>query len=441
MSGRSPTSLGVARRRPLSLLLVGVAVAILLAACGVDDPGQEVRATGTPRAAADPAAIPGAVASVNGFGLDLHRVQARLGTGNLVVSPWATALPIAMARVGASGETRVQIDRALHVEDPATLDAGLNALDQHLSQRSGERRSELRKGTVDLEAVRALWAPRGTEFLDPFLATLAADYGTGMRVVDFRSDPEAARAAVNTWVSRSTDEAITQIVPRGGISDVTRLLATSAFYPRAPWAVRFASERTRPLPFTVREGQTVDPPTMQLATSDGLLHAAGEGWEAVELPYLGQQLALLVVVPAAGTLDAFTDQLDAARLDTIVQALQPGAIDVRLPRFAFTTEVELNEALRQIGVTDLLDDRVAELGGITGDAPLSLSGARHQAFFSVDEEGTQARAATVHAAAPEPVPAPATSERLVVDRPFVFALRDRETGLLLAVGRVVNPLG
>jgi serpin B len=415
-------------------------VAILVVACGVDDPGQEVRAPAAARAAADPAARPGAVA-VNGFGLDLHRAQARLGRGNLVVSPWAAALPIAMTRVGATGETRAQLDRALHVEDPATLDAGLNALDQSLSQRGGEQRSEMRKGTVDLEAARALWAPRGTEFLEPFLTTLASDYGTGVRVVDFRSDPEAARSAVNTWVAHSTDQAIPQIVPRGGISDVTRLLATSAFYPKAPWEVRFTDGSTRPLPFTVRDGQTVDPPTMQLATSEGLLHAASDDWQAVELPYLGQELALLVVMPSAGTLDAFTDQLDAVRLDAIVQSLQPGAIELRLPRFAFTTDVELNEALRQIGVTDLLDDGTAELGGITADEPLALSAARHQAFFSIDEEGTQARAATVHAATPEPVPAPATSERMVVDRPFVFALRDRETGLLLAIGRVVNPLG
>ncbi len=260
-------------------------------------------------------------------------------------------------------------------------------------------------------------------------------------MVDFRSDPEVARSTINTWVSGATNQAITQVVPRGAISDFTRMVGASALYPRAPWEVRFPNERTKPARFTPGDDPTVEPPTMQLSTANGLLYGRGEGYEAAELPYLGQDLALLVVVPDLGTLDQFSAHLDSTRFEAIVQGLQPGPLDLRLPRFGFTTDVDLNEALRDLGLTDLLDERRAELSGITTDEPLSLSAVLHQSFFSVDEEGTQARAATVQAPTDPAAPGPATSTKLAVDRPFLFALRDRKTGLLLAIGRVTNPLG
>jgi len=420
---------------------VAAALVVALTACGVDDPAQEVRAERTARAAPDVGLVPATVAAVNAFGLDLARTQGRLRSGNLVLSPWAVASVLAMARAGATGETRSQLDHALHVPDSATFDQGMNALDQLTAQRSGDHRSSQRKGSVDLVTARSLWAPRGTTFEPAFLQTLAGEYGIGARVVDFRSDPEAARGAINTWVSNATNQAITQVVPRGAISDFTRMVAASALYPRAPWEVQFPADRTRPARFTPRDDQAIEPPTMQLTTANGLLYGRGDGYEATELPYLGQELALLVVVPDAGTLDEFTAHLDSARFEAIVQGLQPGPLDLRLPRFGFTTDVDLNEALRDLGLTDLLDERRAELSAITTDEPLSLSAVLHQSFISVDEEGTQARAATVQAPSDPAAPGPATSMRLAVDRPFLFALRDRKTGLILAVGRVANPLG
>lgn len=412
-----------------------------LAACGVDDPGLEVRAHGTPRAAADPSAVPATVAAVNAFGIDLHRAVSSRRAGNLVLSPWAVALTLAMARAGATDATRAELDRVLHVGPATRLDEGINSIDQALAGRAGDRRSAQRKGRVDVDVASSLWAPRGTTFAPSFLADLAANHGTGMRVVDFRSDPEAARTAINSWVAGATDQAITQIAPRGAVSDVSRMVAASALYPRAPWEVRFPPDRTRPARFVVRDGETVDPPTMQLATNDGLLHARGDGYEAVELPYLGQELALLIVVPDQGTLEDFCRGLDAERFDHIVQSLQPMPVDLRLPRFAFTTDVDLDAALRSLGLTEAVDDRVAEFGGITAEEPLSLSATLHESFISADEEGTQARAATVQAPSEEVPPGPATATRLAVDRPFLFALRDRPTGVLLGIGHVENPLG
>lgn len=431
-----------ARRQVTGPALALLAALLLgLAACGVDDPAQEVRAEGTPRAAPDVDLVPTTVAAVNAFGLDLVRTQGRLRSGNLVLSPWTVASVLAMARTGATGETRTQLDRALHITDDATFDRGMNAVDQLTAQRSGGHRSSQRKGTIDLVTARSLWAPRGTTFDPAFLRTLAADYGSGARVVDFRSDPEAARGTINTWVSGATNQAITQVVPRGAISDFTRMVGASALYPRAPWEVQFPADRTRPARFSARDDQAVEPPTMQLTTANGLLYGRGDGYEATELPYLGQELALLVVVPDPGTLDRFTADLDRARFEAIVQGLQPGPLDLRLPRFGFTTDVDLNEALRDLGLTDLLDERRAELSGITTDEPLSLSAVLHQSFISVDEEGSQAKAATVQAPTDPAAPGPATSTKLTVDRPFLFALRDRTTGLILAIGRVTNPLG
>ena len=209
----------------LRVAAVMAVVALVLTACG-DQAGTEVRAKGVPQEAVRPESIPPASSATTGFATDLYRQLATV-PGNLVFSPFAVALGLGMARLGSRGDTSTQLTAVLHGQGVDDLDTGLGSTWTTLTGRTGERQSDLRKGRVDLSIASALWGQQGTRFDPTFLDRLARSYGTGMRVIDFRSDPEAGRKAINSWASDQTDGAITQLVPRGTITQLTRFVLAS----------------------------------------------------------------------------------------------------------------------------------------------------------------------------------------------------------------------
>lgn len=420
---------------PIAALLV--AVALLVAACG-QSTGDEVSSDAA-RAPEQPGAANGTVAAITAFGADLYRALTPRNA-NFVISPYAIAQGLATTRVGAAGDTATQLDTVLHADRARRygLDAGFNAIGLALDGRSGDRQSDLRKGKVDVELASAAWAQQGNRFRDQYLTTLAQYYGTGIRVVDFRSDPEAARKAVNGWVSDETRGHINELVPRGTLTQATRYLLTSALYLRAPWQIGFRAEQTRLLPFHLLDGQTVTTPTLVGREPKAYSYGKGDGWEAVGLPYLGGQLDMVVVLPAAGTLPEFEASLDGDRLQAILRSLSFTPLEVQLPKFQFTTEADLDEPLTALGMPAAFSPTDADLSGITADEPLWIADDLHQAYISVDEEGTEASAATVVSSRPPPSFAATT---VAIDRPFLFLVRDHDTGALLDLGRVLNPRG
>jgi serpin B len=325
----------------------------------------------------------------------------------------------------------------LHTNNIPALLTGFGAVDQLIATRAGERRNRVRKGKVELRVVGALWAPRGTKFEPWFLNALGSTYGGGIRVVDFRSDPDAARNAINTWAKSTTGGAVTELAPRGTITERTRMVGTSATDIRAPWETPFDPQQTTDQPFTTIDGTVVETPMMAANLQSGILIASGAGWQAVELAYLGQELSMLVVLPDAGHFPQFLAELDGHRLSSIVQALTPATVDVRLPRFQFASQLTLNDALRSMGAPNAFTPRESDFSGITDDEPLYLDAVLHQTFVSIDEEGTESRGATVQERDVTKPPA----VRVTVDRPFVFAIRDRRSGLVLSAGWVVEPNG
>jgi serpin B len=426
------------RRRRVSLTLAATAaLALTAASCGVDDPGREVRGR-SGLVAPDPATIPATVASVNGFATDLYRAYRSDSHGNFSLSPYVVAYTLGMVRAGAVGETRQQLDQVLHLDPGVDLDRGFATLAQTLASRNGDRRTATDKGRVDIVAPSALWGPRGTRFKDPFLDTLSASYGTGMRVVDVRSDPDAARATINNWARDATDGSVTQLLPRGVVTDQTSVIDASAFSFQAPWATPFMSSLSGPGEFRALGGGAVPSRTIGAALRSGARFATGDGWQALELPYLGNQLSMLVVVPDAGTFDAFESGFDADRLRSITDVLHPASVDVRLPRFQFQTDARLDNELRAMGLTAVFDDQNAELSGISADGPLTLSSVSQQSYLDVSENGTGTQTGSI-AVAPTDDGTPAGAVRVTVDRPFVVMIRDIDTGLVLSLGRVVNP--
>ncbi|MBI2706298.1 MAG: serpin family protein [Actinobacteria bacterium] len=426
-------------RPRVAIVLILLVLAASATGCSPDDQGQEVRGK-TSLVAADLATLPPTVASVNAFGADLYRAYREQNRGNFVLAPYVIAYGLGMTRAGASAETLRQIDQVLRVAPGEDINRGFATLAQVLSTRNGERKTDVRKGRVEITAASTEWAPRGTKFNENYLDELRSFYDTGVRVVDFRSDPDAARNAMNNWARGVTNGNVAQLVPRGLLTDQASLVDVSTMAVQAPWEQPFQPDQPNATRFTTADGQVVTPRTMTTAANAALRFAQGEGWQAVELPFLGGQLSMVLVLPAAGTLDAFENQLTGDQLGTMFDGLQPSAFDVRVPKFQFETATLLDSELKALGMPAAFSSQDAELGSIAENESLSLSAVAHQSYIDVSENGTGTQKGSI-SVDQGTVQNAANAVRVTFDRPFLVLVRDRETDLLLTIGRVVSPNG
>lgn len=430
----------LAGRHPLTVAAVVVLATMLpLTACAGENPGKEVRGR-EPLASPEPGSIPATVEAVNTFGADLYRAYRNENRGNFVLSPYVLAYALGMNRSGAEGDTLAQLDRVLHVGPGLDLDRGFATLAQVLATRTGDRRSETRKGTIELIAASSLWAPRGTKFRDAFLDRMSGSYGVGVHVVDFRSDPETARTSMNDWARDATRGAVTQLIPRGLLTDQTSLVGASTFTLQAPWDKPFVADPAAVGRFTTIDGQSTTPRTMSTSSRSAGRYARGDGWQAIELPYLGRQLSMLLVLPDPGPFDLFEQDFTAGRLKEITAGLETAPLDLRLPRFQFETSTRLDSELNAMGATSIFNFQDADLDGVADNETLFLSATAHQSYIDVSEHGTGTQTGSISVNQEDGAVGPDT-QRVTFDRPFIFLVRDQETGLVLSLGRVVNPNG
>jgi serpin B len=237
---------------------------------------------------------------------------------------------------------------------------------------------------------------------------------------------------INDWVHEQTEERIPELLGRGAVDTLTRLVLVNAVYLKAAWQQPFAEGSTHPAPFTLADGTTVDVPTMTTETQFG--YADGDGWQAVELPYVGGQLAMTIVVP--DDLAGFVDGLDADSFAAIVDSLESSYVDLSMPKFGIETKTDLADTLAAQGMPLAFDPAAADFSGITAEERLFITAVVHQANIDVDEKGTEAAAATAVAMGLSALPEPVTMR---IDRPFLFALRDVPTGTILFLGQVADP--
>ncbi len=423
-------------------LVIALAVAMVAGACGsTSRSADSVGAGETPAVTGDQISADvaradatddtaAAVASTDALGTDLYRrLVATAGDGNLLLSPYSIELALAMTRNGAVGPTRDQMDAVLHAGSGDGLDRSLNALDQALASRSGHRGDQVRSGDVSLAAANSLWGQRGFAFEQPFLTTLAADYGAGMHLVDYQSDADGARRTINQWVADHTNDKIPDLLPAGALDDLTRLVLANALYFKAPWALPFTDAGSQP--FTRADGTVIQAPAM--AASRTATYGTGPGWQAAAIPYVGRELSMVVIVP--DDLAAFERSLDGPTLASIGAATTQPLGRLQLPPFTFRSTAQLQAPLSAAGMPLAFDPEDADFSAMTTSDRLHVSDVYHQAFIAVDEQGTEAAAAT--ASVMEATSAISTS--LVVDRPFVFVIRDDATGATLFLGRVTDP--
>ncbi|HQE91694.1 MAG TPA: serpin family protein [Anaerolineae bacterium] len=358
--------------------------------------------------------------------LDLYRVLRAQG-GNLFYSPYSISTALAMAYAGAAGETQRQMAAALHFTlPPEALHPAFNALDLDLT--AAEATDAFR-----LNIANALWAQAGYEFQPRYLDTLAVNYGAGLRLADFTQDAlrEEARQAINAWVSEQTEKKIEELLQPGDLKPDARLVLLNAIYFKADWKVPFSGDQQSH--FMRLDGSSITVPAMTRRAETPYL--AGAGFTAFALDYKGDRVRMLVLVPDAGTFEAFEETLDAARIAAIMAELEPTDLQLTMPKFEFKARFALQNALANLGMTAAFQPGVADFSGMDGTHDLFIQSIIHEAYVAVDEEGTEAAAATGVVAGIVSMPL----NTITVDRPFIFLIHDVESDTLLFVGRVLDP--
>lgn len=423
------------------ILLLALAAIVLLAVIGCGDgaaigiaQSDKERVTSPDVATSDLTAL---VDGNTAFAFDLYQRLSNKD-GNLFYSPYSISVALAMTYAGACGETEQQMADTLHFTLPQSLlHPTFNALDLELSSRGESAEGKDEKG-FRLNIVNAIWGQDDYQFLAHFLDVLAENYGAGLRVLDFVNEPEKSRITINDWVSDETEGRIEDLIPPGVIDALTRLVLTNAIYFNAAWLNPFSEDNTEDGIFHLLDGTDITIPMMRQTESFG--YAKGEGYQAVELPYDGGELSMVILLPdpvsSVVSFDMFEGSLDADVVNTILKSLTYRQVALAIPKFEFESEFSLVDTLALMGMP-VAFSAAADFSGMTGTRDLAIAEILHKAFVSVDEAGTEAAAAT--AVVMKETAMPETLIEVTVNSPFIFLIRDIDTGTILFVGRVVNP--
>jgi serpin B len=369
------------------------------------------------------------------FAFNLYQ-QLKGEEGNLFYSPYSISLALAMTYAGARGETEQQMAEALNfLLDQGNLHSAFNWLSAELAGRGEGAQGKDGEG-FRLNIVDAIWGQKDYGFLPAFLDVLAENYGAGLRVMDFISEAEQCRLTINDWISKQTEGRIKNLIQPGVINELTRLVLTNAIYFNAAWEYPFNDKATADGSFYLLGGGQVTVPMMRQSESFG--YSSGEGYQAIELPYDGDELSMVILLPDSGNFEGFEAGLQARQVEDTIGSLQPTEIALTMPRFEFKSEFSLKDALSAMGMQNAFCPYNADFSGMTGNPELFISDVVHTAFVAVDEADTEAAAATGAVIAPTAA-APEPTVEVTLDHPFIFLIRDIETGTILFVGRVLNP--
>ena len=426
----------------VSVLVAAFAFMLMLPACGgsgpdTNPPGTELRSEKQRITApqVDSSDVESQVAGNSAFALDLYHQLRASSDDNLFFSPHSIEVALAMTWAGARTDTESAMAGALHLDlEQARLHPVFNHLDLELCSR-GEGAEGADSEGFRLNVVNAIWGQVGYTFLDGFLDALALHYGAGLWLMDFAADPDGAAETINGWVEEVTEDRIQDLIPPGVIDADTRMVLVNAIYFNAAWASPFEEEDTSDGEFSTLAGGTVTVPMMRQELE--YAYAEGEGYQAVEIPYDGEELSMLILVPDLGELDAFEQRLDAAFLADLKGSMLWGVVKLTMPRWELDGETfSLKELLQELGMGVAFTPS-ADFSGMNGRRDLMIQDVLHQAFIKVNEAGTEAAAATAVIVGETGIPPQGPDINL--DRPFIYLIQDRPTGQILFVGRVVDP--
>ncbi len=376
------------------------------------------------------------VAGNNTFALNLYsRLAAE--DGNVFFSPFSISQVCAMMYAGAEGSTASQMKETLHFPlSREKLHPAFNTLDLELESRSVPQDDFFDGDCFQLQSTNSLWGREAALFSTDFLDNLSVNYGTGMQILDFSQNPEDARVIINDWVGEQTKEKIVDILPQGSISSQTALVLINALYFKAPWDVSFLVEDTFTGKFTAIDGNQKEvsymPQTMHYN------YSSGDVFQALEIPYDGNKMSMLVILPEKGTLHEFETSLTAELYNSIISTMVLKKVCLTMPKFTVQGEsISLKQCLSAMRMVDCFTGD-ADFSGMSESVQLSIDDILHKSFITVNEKGTEAAAASAGL-----IPATGNEQcvEFFADSPFIFMVRDMVTGTILFTGRMLDPAG
>jgi serpin B len=366
------------------------------------------------------------------FAVELFR-SLSTSEGNLFFSPHSISTALAMTYAGARGNTEGEMMQALC----------FSLRQDELHPAFAELESELGRiqsvGEVELRVANSLWPHREYPFLEEFLSLAERQYGVSITPVDY-ADSESARETINGWVEQKTQDRIQELIPRGILDALTRLVLVNAIYFKGNWKSAFQPEKTEEAPFYTAPGKTVQVSLMTQLQKFG--YAEDDELQILELPYAGEDVSMLVLLPGEKDgLERLERDLTLLNLGRWRNRLHQRQVLVHLPRFSMTSMFRLDETLKSMGMIDAFDEERADFSGMDGKALLYLTAVLHKAFVDVNEEGTEAAAATgavigLKMSSPLSPPPPPVFR---ADRPFLFLIQHNATNSILFWGRVTDP--
>lgn len=392
-----------------------------------------------------------AAAATNHLGIDLHRLAR--GEENLCLSPYSIQSALAMTFAGANGDTRREMARVLHFpSDGDAIHSSFAALQRSLeemSKKTAKIAEQSKKGgpsePITLAVANRLFAQSGYDFRDAFRELVKKFYGAPFETLDFKKDPDGSRQHINKWVAEQTRDQIRDLIPQGGIKELTRLVLANAIYLKAPWQSEFNDAVTKPKPFHVHGAAPVNVSTMAQRKQFG--YAKRDDFVVVALPYSGGELQFLILLPdQANGLAKLESKLSADLLAQCAK-LETQDVDLELPKFMIEPPtIPLGETLQAFGMETAFDvpkgsANFDKMSPRKPDKYLAISNVFHKTFIAVDEKGTEAAAATAVVMMELSARLEKPKEPIVVkvDRPFIYAIQHVSSGACLFIGRVTDP--
>ena len=379
----------------------------------------------------------------NEFALDLF-AKLQSTKGNLFFSPYSISTALAMTYAGARNQTESQMAEVLHFPVSANrrMDSSSKSLPdrQQFPKEFGKIIKDLnnrgQKGAYTLTVANALWGQKDYGFLEEFLELIESSYDGRLNEVDFIRAAENARETINAWVEKKTNGKIKNLISQGVLNAMTRLVLTNAIYFKGNWAKQFKEDRTQDAPFTLANGNKINVAMMNQKADFGYMET--DTFQALEMPYVDQELSMVILLPKkSDALNEFEKTLTLENLTQWLTKIHKREVVVFVPKFKMTSQFSLASVLKSMGMEDAFSSN-ADFSGINGKRDLFISAVIHKAYVEVNEEGTEAAAATgvvmrLTSVGPAPIPV------FRADHPFLFLIRDNLTGSILFIGRVVNP--
>lgn len=362
------------------------------------------------------------------FAVELY-AQLKIADGNLFFSPYSISTCLAMTYAGARGNTATQMAQILHFA------TNQNQVAVSFGQLLKQLNDEPRKQSFELNIANGIWAQKEHPFLPAYLSVARDHYGANLQQADFRTHAEAARVEINDWVSDQTKGKISNLIQPGLLAPATRLVLVNAIYFKGRWASEFDKQNTIKSPFSIAPVQKVVVPFMSI-TAD-FKYAEVERLQVLELPYAGNNLAMVILLP--GATDGFkTVEGQLASLDRWLAQAREQKVEVFLPKFKLAAQFSLAKNLAEMGMPDAFSPQ-ADFSGMDGERDLYISAVVHKAFVEVNEEGTEAAAATGVVMRSMAVMRPRPTPVFRADHPFIFLIRDSHSGSILFLGRMADP--